>query len=76
MFSVNQKRKISDAVQEILRATDHPELPEGEIRFRLYVEGRSVLSWAKIKNNGAILTPSVNSHNEAQDPETKTEKTT
>ena len=30
MFSVRQKREIADAVQKILRATNHPELPAGE----------------------------------------------
>jgi hypothetical protein len=39
MFSVRQKREISEAVQQILRATGHPELPAGEIQFRLHVKG-------------------------------------
>ena len=39
MFSVRQKRGIADAVQQILRNTNHPELPEGEIQFRLIVSG-------------------------------------
>jgi hypothetical protein len=34
MFSVRQKREIAEQVQNILRATSHPEeLPEGEISF-------------------------------------------
>lgn len=33
MFSVRQKREIAEQVQKILRATGHPELPEGEISF-------------------------------------------
>lgn len=37
MFSVAQKRAISEAVQKILRDTGHPELPAGEIKFRLIV---------------------------------------
>lgn len=72
MFSVNQKRDIADAVQKILRATNHPELPHpfrGEINFHLHVEGGDPsCSWADIKNNGACKNPSVNHHNEAQDP--------
>lgn len=59
MFSVRQKREIADAVQKILRATDHPELPAGEIRFHLHVEGDELWSWADIRNNGAVETPSV-----------------
>lgn len=31
MFSVRQKREISEGVQKLLRDTGHPELPEGEI---------------------------------------------
>lgn len=68
MFSVQQKRKISDAIQEILRATNHPELPTGEIEFSIRVEGAESWSWAEIKNNGAVKRPDVNPWNERQDP--------
>lgn len=68
MFSVGQKREISEAVQKILRETNHPELPEGEIQFHLRVVGETAMSWADIRNNGAITNPSVNPHNEKQDP--------
>lgn len=67
MFSVRQKREIADSVQKILRATGHPELPEGEISFRLVVDGAESWSWADIRNNGAVLNPGMNPHNEAQD---------
>lgn len=68
MFSVRQKREISDKIQVILRETGHPELPiVGEINFHIHISGASPLSWADIKNNGAITSPSVNPHNEAQD---------
>ena len=66
MFSMQQKRDISDAVQSILRATNHPELPAGEIQFFLHVSGAEDWSWAKIENNGAVPTPGVNQWNEAQ----------
>ena len=69
MFSVRQKREIADAVQKILRATNHPELPPGEIRFLLHVDGERAWSWADIRNNGAVTNPGVNPHNEAQDAE-------
>lgn len=71
MFSVRQKREISDAVQKILRATNHPELPQGEIMFTLSVVGAEAWSWANIQNNGAVPNPGVNPHNEAQDPASK-----
>jgi hypothetical protein len=67
MFSVRQKREIAEAVQQILAETNHPELPEGEIKFRLHVWGAETWSWADIDNNGAIKNPSVNRWNEAQD---------
>lgn len=67
MFSVRQKRQIADAVQKILRDTNHPELPEGEIKFRLHVDGAESWSWADIKNNGEVENPGVNPWNESQD---------
>lgn len=67
MFSVNQKRQISDAVQKILRDTQHPELPPGEIYFKLHVYGAEDWSWADIQNNGAVEQPTVNPWNEMQD---------
>jgi len=67
MFSVRQKRAISDAVQNILRATNHPELPKGEIQFKLHVNGAENWSWADISNNAAVTQPTVNPWNEQQD---------
>jgi len=66
MFSVQQKRAIADAVQKILRATNHPELPAGEIPFQLHVDGAEPWSWADIANNGAVTRPGVNPWNERQ----------
>lgn len=71
MFSVRQKREIADAVQKILRATNHPELPEDEIQFNLHVMGAEAWSWADIRNNGAEPNPGINGWNERQDPNTK-----
>lgn len=67
MFSVRQKREIADAIQKILRATNHPELPEGEIVFSLHVEGAEAWSFADIRNNGAVEKPGINFWNELQD---------
>ncbi len=66
MFSVQQKRAIANVVQALLRDTQHPELPEGEIKFQLHVEGAEAWSWADIRNNGAVDKPEVNPWNEAQ----------
>ncbi len=67
MFSVQQKREIAEKVQALLRETNHPELPEGEIRFELTVQGAEPWSWAKIENNGAVNKPNINPWNELQD---------
>lgn len=67
MFSMQQKREIADAVQKILRATDHRELPDGEIKFTLRVEGAAPWSWAVIQNNGDVPEPGVNPWNEQQE---------
>lgn len=66
MFSVAQKRDIAEKVQQLLRDTGHPELPEGEIQFRLVIQGAESWSWADIRNNGAVPNPTVNPFNEAQ----------
>jgi hypothetical protein len=67
MFSVRQKREIADKVQAILRETNHPELPKGEIRFSLHVNGAEEWSWADIQNNGSVSAPGVNPWNEMMD---------
>lgn len=67
MFSVRQKREIANTVQQALRETGHPELPEGEIQFHLHVDGAESWSWADIRNNGSVIDPGVNPWNEAQD---------
>jgi len=67
MFSVAQKRRIADTVQKILQETEHPELPAGEIKFNLRVEGAEAWSWAVISNNGEVPNPSVNPWNERMD---------
>jgi len=67
MFSVRQKRHISDEVQKILRSTGHLELPEGEIEFHLHVKGAESWSWADIKNNGSVTVNYVNPWNEMHD---------
>ena len=74
MFSIREKREIAEQVQRILRNTNHPELPAGEIYFTLHVDGEDpTWSWADIRNNGAVTTPSVNPHNEAMDSQHKGE---
>jgi len=66
MFSVVQKREISDKIQKIIRDTDHPELPNGEVSFHIHINGAENWSWADIENNEAVKSPSVNEFNEMQ----------
>lgn len=73
MFSIKQKKEISDKVQKILKDTLHPELPDGEIKFNLHVEGAESWSWADIKNNKAVpellpLTPLIVWNNDERYP--------
>ena len=68
MFSVYQKRMISEKIQNILRETNHPELPDGEINFEITVLGKTSWSWAVIQNNGNVTDPTVKPWNEMQDP--------
>jgi len=54
MFSPNEKRWIAEAVQQVLRETNHRELDlTKEIPFRLHVDGAESWSWADIVNNEA-----------------------
>ena len=65
MFSTDQKRWISNKIQEVLRSTNHPELPDGEIQFNLHVEGAEPWwSWADIRNNNSVVNPETNEFNE------------
>ena len=64
MFSITQKREIAEKIQQILEKTNHPELPEGEISFRIHVDGAESWSFADIKNNGSVTKPGINPHNE------------
>lgn len=67
MFSVAQKKLIASKVQQILRETAHPELPDTEIQFHLHVDGAASWSWADIQNNGAVDNPGINPWNERND---------
>ena len=71
MFSVRQKREISDAIQKILQDSWQTELPKVEINFYLNVYDAESWSWYHISNNGAVLSPGINPHNEVQDSDNK-----
>ena len=61
VFSSTQKHEVADAVQAILHFIHHPALPEGEISFRLYINGTKPGECIDIYNNGAIEKRSVDS---------------
>jgi len=67
MFSVRQKREISDGIQKLIRATDHPELPVDEIKFSIHIMGEEEWCFAIIENNGSVTDPGINPWNEAMD---------
>ena len=51
MFSLEEKRKISEAVEKVLLEIDHPEMPKDRPDFRLHVDGKESWSWADIEPN-------------------------
>lgn len=67
MFSVRQKQEIAEKIQTLLKDTKHPELPEGDIRFQIHVEGAEAWSWADIQDNASATNPGINPWNESQD---------
>lgn len=50
MFSSEHKKEIAEFIQALLKSTNDPELPEGEISFLLHVDGAESYSWANIRN--------------------------
>lgn len=57
MFSSELKKQISEQIQRLLAETNHFELPEGEIRFLLHVDGAQSWSWANIRDNSSHPVP-------------------
>jgi hypothetical protein len=51
VFKPQVKHAIAAAVEATLRATNDPELPNGNIRFTLLVDGAESWSWAIITDN-------------------------
>lgn len=77
MYSIKEKREISRKIQEILRETNHPELPDEdtEIEFHIHVKGAEDWSWADIYNNNRVKNPQPNPWNEQQEISTKPHST-
>lgn len=67
MFSVEEKKKIAEAVEKVLLDLKHPEMPKEKPFFRLYVAGKEPWSWADIQPNWTFNEsnqPTVNPWNE------------
>lgn len=51
MFSMNEKRKLAEAVEKLLLDLNHPEMPKEKPEFTLSVNGKEDWSWAEIGPN-------------------------
>lgn len=51
MFSITEKRKIAEAVEKLILALDHPEMPKSKPSFRLHIDGAESWSFADIEPN-------------------------
>jgi hypothetical protein len=70
MFSIRQKQILARVIEETILSFEHPEMPNEKPKFYLMVHGKEDWSWALIDPNWTFENrePSVNPHNEAQDP--------
>jgi hypothetical protein len=59
MFSVAEKQRIAQVIEDLLREINHPEMDITDIRFTLKVEGKELWSWAEIVPN-RLATPNPN----------------
>jgi|GEM_PF-4270899 len=51
MFSLEEKKKIADAVEKVLIEINHPEMPKDNPMFTLHVVGKKSWSYADILPN-------------------------
>ncbi len=54
MFNPQQKQEIAAKVQQILRDTGNPALPDSEIQFALHVAGANMRAYDTIRNSTAM----------------------
>lgn len=64
MFSVEEKRRIAQAVEDVIREINHPEMDNDHIAFSLHVSGRESWSWADIHENSREVRETPNPWNE------------
>ena len=51
MFSKDEKKKISAAIEKVLLEINHPEMPKEKPVFKLHVDGKEGWSFADIEPN-------------------------
>ena len=51
MFSKDEKKKISAAIEKALLEINHPEMPKEKPVFKLHVDGKEQWSFADIEPN-------------------------
>lgn len=51
MFSVKEKQHIAKVVEDSLRALNHPEMNNDNIRFSLIIQGKAEWNYAEIHEN-------------------------
>lgn len=66
MFSMNQKKTISEAVEKVILSFKHPEMPTEKPEFHLHIKGKESWSWADIEPNWHFedKEPGINEFNE------------
>lgn len=51
MFSVVEKQKIAQALEDVLMEVNHPEMPKEKPSFTLHIDGKESWSFADILPN-------------------------
>lgn len=54
MFSIEEKKKIAEAVEKVILELNHPEMPKEKPTFTLHIKGKESWSWADIVPNWAF----------------------
>ena len=51
MFTINEKKKISEEIEKLLLSFNHPEMPKEKPDFKIHINGKESWSWADIEPN-------------------------
>lgn len=66
MFSISEKKQISEKIEALLLSFNHPEMPTEKPSFKIHIDGKESWSWADIEPNWTYENkePGVNPWNE------------